>query len=116
MLHYFQSHVNVLFLYFSEAIPQPTVVFKRNKYHKGSIYCMAWNPLGDIIATGSNDKSIKLLRFDADNFVQEGVETELAIHNGTVRELAFIADKPGVLVSGGAGECLFSNNLHSFHL
>lgn len=88
----------------SEAIPQPTVVFKRNKYHKGSIYCMAWNPLGDIIATGSNDKSIKLLRFDADNFVQEGVETELAIHNGTVRELAFIADKPGVLVSGGAGD------------
>ena len=64
---------------------------------------MTWNPLGDIIATGSNDKSIKLLRFDPDNFVQENAETELNIHNGTVRELSFVPDKPAILVSGGAG-------------
>ena len=64
---------------------------------------MTWNPLGDIIATGSNDKSIKLLRFDADNFVQENAETDVNIHNGTVRELSFVPDKPAILVSGGAG-------------
>ena len=64
---------------------------------------MAWNPLGDIIATGSNDKSIKLLHFDPDNYVQEGIEIELNIHNGTVRELSFVPDKPAILISGGAG-------------
>ena len=72
---------------------------------------MTWNPLGDIIATGSNDKSIKLLRFDPDNFVQENAETELNIHNGTVRELSFVPDKPAILVSGGAGikiSCIYS--------
>ena len=87
----------------SDGLPPPSIVFKRNKYHKGSIYCMTWNPLGDIIATGSNDKSIKLLRFDPDNCVQENAEAELNIHNGTVRELSFVPDKPAILVSGGAG-------------
>ncbi|XP_037078833.1 WD repeat-containing protein 47-like [Pollicipes pollicipes] len=46
---------------------QPTVLLKRTKHHKGSIYCMAWSPVGDLIATGSNDKTIKLMRFDADS-------------------------------------------------
>eukprot|EP00795_Rhopilema_esculentum_P010553 gene10553-19286_t len=88
----------------SEGVPQPSTVFKRNKYHKGSIYCVTWNPLGDIIATGSNDKSIKILRFDPDNCVQDGSESELNIHNGTVRELSFAPDKPAILISGGAGD------------
>ncbi len=69
---------------------------------------MAWNPLGDVIATGSNDKSIKLMRFDPDHYVQDGVESDLAIHNGTIRELAFMPDKPSVLVSGGAGSSIHS--------
>ncbi len=64
---------------------------------------MAWNPLGDVIATGSNDKSIKLLRFNPDTCVQEGGESDIFIHNGTVRELAFVPDKTEILVSGGAG-------------
>eukprot|EP00794_Sanderia_malayensis_P015995 gene15995-17606_t len=88
----------------SDNVRQASVVFKRTKYHKGSIYCMAWNPLGDIIATGSNDKTIKIMRFDPDNYVQDGIENDLFIHNGTVRELAFMPDKPSMLLSGGAGD------------
>lgn len=42
----------------------PNVVFKRAKHHKGSIYCIGWNSTGDLIATGSNDKTIRMLRFD----------------------------------------------------
>ena len=45
---------------------QTEVVFKRNKHHKGSIYCVAWNATGDLIATGSNDKTIKMMRYDAE--------------------------------------------------
>ncbi|CAH1989902.1 unnamed protein product [Acanthoscelides obtectus] len=48
---------------------QPTVLFKRTKHHKGSIYCLAWSPAGDLMATGSNDKTVKLMRFDGDGNV-----------------------------------------------
>nr|CAH7733047.1 unnamed protein product [Callosobruchus chinensis] len=48
---------------------QPTVLFKRTKHHKGSIYCLAWSPAGDLMATGSNDKTVKLMRFDGDGSV-----------------------------------------------
>ena len=35
--------------------PQPPIVLaKRTKHHKGSIYCLAWSPKGDLIATGNN--------------------------------------------------------------
>lgn len=50
------------------------VTHKRNKLHKGSIYCVAWSPLGDLIATGSNDKAVRLMHYDAD---AEGVTGKL---------------------------------------
>ena len=51
---------------------QPTVLFKRTKHHKGSIYCLAWTPIGDLMATGSNDKTVKLMRFNTDTSNLEG--------------------------------------------
>uniref|UniRef100_A0A4W2HMR3 WD repeat domain 47 n=1 Tax=Bos indicus x Bos taurus TaxID=30522 RepID=A0A4W2HMR3_BOBOX len=45
---------------------QPVVRFKRNKHHKGSIYCVAWSPCGQLLATGSNDKYVKVLPFNAE--------------------------------------------------
>ncbi|CAB3367576.1 Hypothetical predicted protein [Cloeon dipterum] len=87
---------------------QPTVLFKRTKHHKGSIYCMAWTPLGDLMATGSNDKTVKLMRFNSETSNLEGQEIELTMHDGTVRDLCFIEDssnKSSLLISGGAGDC-----------
>lgn len=84
------------------------VLFKRTKHHKGSIYCLAWSPIGDLMATGSNDKTVKLMRFNADTSNLEGEEIELAMHDGTVRDLCFIEDtsnKSSLLISGGAGDC-----------
>ena len=85
--------------------PQPTILFKSNRHHRGSIYCVAWSAGGDIIATGSNDKSIKMTRFDAETCSVAWPGLELAIHSGTVRDLAFVSRASGtpVLVSGGAG-------------
>ncbi|XP_065647865.1 WD repeat-containing protein 47 [Hydra vulgaris] len=84
--------------------PPAPVLIKRQKYHRGSIYCMAWSPDGKLLATGSNDKSIKLFQFDGYNCTQSGDDVELNIHNGTVRELAFVPNRAGLLISGGAGD------------
>ncbi|XP_066603041.1 WD repeat-containing protein 47 [Prorops nasuta] len=87
---------------------QPTVLFKRTKHHKGSIYCLAWTPDGQLMATGSNDKTVKLMRFNADSSNLEGQEVELTMHDGTVRDLCFLEDtsnKSSLLISGGAGDC-----------
>ena len=85
--------------------PQPTILFKSNRHHRGSIYCISWSATGDIIATGSNDKSIKMMKFDVETCSVTWPGLELAIHSGTVRDLAFVSRASGtpVLVSGGAG-------------
>ncbi|KAJ8957010.1 hypothetical protein NQ318_012177 [Aromia moschata] len=68
------------------------VLFKRTKHHKGSIYCLAWSPVGDLLATGSNDKTVKLMRFNSDTSNLEGDEIELTMHDGTIRDLCFLED------------------------
>lgn len=83
-----------------------TVLYKKSKHHYGSIYCTAWNPSGNLIATGSNDKTIKLIKFDPELMEDNDSEIELAYHNGTVRDLMFMQQEDNnILVSGGAGDC-----------
>lgn len=41
-------------------------MYTKNKHHKGSIYCIAWSPMGDLLATGSNDKTIKMFQYNMD--------------------------------------------------
>ncbi|XP_069121116.1 WD repeat-containing protein 47-like isoform X2 [Argopecten irradians] len=83
------------------------VVYKKNKHHKGSIYCIAWSPMGDLIATGSNDKTIKMIRYNTQEHTDVGPEMELTIHDGTIRDLTFMQDsinRTSLLISGGAGD------------
>ncbi|CAF0942016.1 unnamed protein product [Rotaria sordida] len=95
----------------TDSVPNPAkVLFKRGKHHLGSIYCMGWSPNGKLIATGSNDKLIKILRLDMDrpDDNSNNTEIELTHHNGTVRDLVFMHDNlkdDSILLSGGAGDC-----------
>ena len=85
------------------------VLFKRTKHHKGSIYCIAWSPDGSLIATGSNDKMVKLMHYNNDENQLSGREIELTMHDGTVRDVCFLEDSSinkNVIISGGAGNCI----------
>jgi len=89
-------------------IPPPELIYKRPKYHKGSIYCLTWNKLGNLLATGSNDKTVKLIGFDQESRKFLPNEVELGVHDGTVRDLCFMDDLTNgssLLLSGGAGDC-----------
>ncbi|CAL1289418.1 unnamed protein product [Larinioides sclopetarius] len=89
-------------------VHQPTVLYKKVKHHKGSIYCLAWSPSGELLATGSNDKTVKLMKFNMETCNVDNSEAELTMHDGTVRDMCFIEDttsKSSLLISGGAGDC-----------
>ncbi|KAM8712540.1 hypothetical protein ACLKA7_012959 [Drosophila subpalustris] len=91
-----------------EHIYPPSVLCKRTKHHRGSIYCTCWSADGEIVATGSNDKTIKYMRFNKDTNQLVGHEVELNMHDGTVRDMCFLdnsSTKSRLLVSGGAGDC-----------
>uniref|UniRef100_A0A8C4GD95 WD repeat domain 47a n=1 Tax=Dicentrarchus labrax TaxID=13489 RepID=A0A8C4GD95_DICLA len=92
----------------SSPIKQPVVRFKRNKHHKGSIYCVAWSHCGQLLATGSNDKYVKVLPFSAETCNATGPDLEFSMHDGTIRDLAFMEGPESggaILISAGAGDC-----------
>uniref|UniRef100_H3DCW5 WD repeat domain 47 n=1 Tax=Tetraodon nigroviridis TaxID=99883 RepID=H3DCW5_TETNG len=93
----------------SGPVKQPSVRFKRNKHHKGSIYCVAWSHCGQLLATGSNDKYVKVLPFSAETCnATEGPDLEFSMHDGTIRDLAFMEGPESggaILISAGAGDC-----------
>ena len=91
-------------------LAQPAkVLLKKGKHHQGSLYCIGWSPSGRLLATGSNDKLIKVLRLDMDRPDElSNSEIELTPHNGTVRDLVFMRERAkddSMLLSGGAGDC-----------
>ena len=64
-------------------------------------YDYSWSPDGSVLATGSNDKTVKLTRVTTDQ--TESLETTLTMHEGTVRDLTWISEGQ-TLISAGAGE------------
>lgn len=46
--------------------PKPEILLSRPKQHHGSVYCCGFNTSGELLATGSNDKTLRLMSFNAD--------------------------------------------------
>uniref|UniRef100_A0A0N5A500 WD repeat-containing protein 47 n=1 Tax=Parastrongyloides trichosuri TaxID=131310 RepID=A0A0N5A500_PARTI len=91
-------------------IPPPEIILSRPKQHRGSVYCASFNQTGELLATGSNDKTIHLMSFQADT-ATIGAETELTMLDGTIRDIIFMEDSmnnTSLMISGGAGNCQIS--------
>lgn len=85
----------------------PRVLFKFLQVHRGSIYCVRFNRSGQLLATGSNDQTVHIVRYNSRIHSPEGDEYRLTIHDGTVRDLCFIDDQTSgnsLLLSAGGGD------------
>ena len=114
------------------------IVFEMHGVHIGSVYCVDWSTSGKFIASGSNDKSIKLLKCPDFLMLQENNsetviysngkylsgegdlpvlhERLLSGHDGTVRAVLFNPADDTFLYSGGLGDaCLKVWNTETGH-
>lgn len=94
--------------YDDETIQQPRLAFQFLHIHRGSVYCTAFNQNGTLIASGSNDQTIHVIKYNSCKH-QPGAQEMLFKHSGTVRDLCFINDgtennSSSLLVTAGAGE------------
>jgi len=76
------------------------------EHHLGSVYCSTWNADGTLIASGSNDKRVRVVEFHATYDPDTCVSSlfDFDGHTGTVRDLCF--DEDATLTSAGAGDCI----------
>jgi WD40 repeat protein len=97
------------------------MIYEQKNFHLGSIYSIDWSSSGKLLATGSNDKTIKLIHipelefnnnFNINNninnneFLNNGESLELTIsgNSGTVRNLCFEPINDLTLLSCNVGE------------
>ncbi|VDN24381.1 unnamed protein product [Cylicostephanus goldi] len=75
----------------TDQVRHPEILLSRPKQHRGSVYCLGFNPTGDLLATGSNDKTLRLMAFSSD-VCKIGAEMEFGFHDGTIRDVVFLED------------------------
>jgi WD40 repeat protein len=91
-------------------IDEIPVIFDQLNHHEGSIYCIDWTECERLVASGSNDKKIKILVCPPLNDMDEGEESDnlleltLSGHQGIVRTLCFHPKNELNLISGGEGD------------
>ena len=59
----------------------PTLLLRRQQHHLGSIYCVSFSSDGTLLASGSNDKVVRVVSLTKSNV--ESSDIILAGHNGT---------------------------------
>jgi len=93
----------------SRQLPKTEVLLQRSDHHRGSVYCLSWDSSSALIATGSNDKCIKVCKLHPTERGQLDCQVEedvvLRHHNGTIRSLSFTPEQGCQrILSGGAGD------------
>uniref|UniRef100_A0A6G1SHK0 WD repeat-containing protein 47 n=1 Tax=Aceria tosichella TaxID=561515 RepID=A0A6G1SHK0_9ACAR len=89
-------------------LTEPEISFTCLHIHCASVYCASFNPTGNLLATGSNDQIVHVIKYNPIRHAPEGSEYKLSMHSGTVRDVCFLhGDDPNAsskLLSAGAGE------------
>ena len=84
------------------------LIFEQKNHHLGSLYCLDWSVSGRLLASGSNDKVIKLMvvppLFEAEGKNNEDddiLELPINGHNGTIRSICFDPSSDLTLLTAG---------------
>ncbi|GAQ87451.1 hypothetical protein KFL_003540030 [Klebsormidium nitens] len=97
-------------------VPGAKVVVEERDWHMGSVYTVGWNCTGGLVATGSNDQTLKVAsvqRAKGEDYgnLYFGIagpddigECTFEGHDGTIRDLAFSPVAESMVLSGGAGD------------
>ena len=80
--------------------PSLPLLFEKENHHQGSIYTLDWSNDGELIASGSNDKIIKII-VSPDTNSTNILEMVITGHKGTLRSVLFNPEDKGTLFSGG---------------
>lgn len=93
-------------LSYNNEVDDIKMVFEQANHHMGSIYCLDWSLSGRLIASGSNDRLIKLMvvpNLDESLYGKDNETLELIItgHEGTIRTVCFEPTNDLILLSGG---------------
>lgn len=85
---------------------KPDVVYSSVGLHRGSVYCIAFNHGGTLLATGSNDQMLHVIKYNAQKHMPTGSEYALDFHKGKVRDVCFLdnGESSCLLASAGSGD------------
>ena len=101
------SPINDKFLYRNNSSQDDFIslklLFEKHNHHAGSIYCLDFSPNDKLIATGSNDKTIKIFVVpDFNENMNEVLELAILDQKGTIRSVLFPPTENNVFFSGGS--------------
>ena len=84
------------------------LIFEQKNHHLGSLYCLDWSVSGRLLASGSNDKVIKLMvvpplseEEGKNNEDDDILELPISGHNGTLRSICFDPSSDLTLLTAG---------------
>ena len=84
------------------------LIFEQKNHHLGSLYCLDWSVSGRLLASGSNDKIIKLMVVPPlsegegkNNEDDDILELPISGHNGTIRSICFDPSSDLTLLTAG---------------
>lgn len=88
----------------TQRVQKLQVLFENDNHHNGSVYCVDWSRSQRLIASGSNDREIKILvtpNLENEEALNQLLVLVLKGHTAIVRTVCFDPSNDLVLLSGG---------------